>query len=209
MNRLKLGALLGGAAFVAGCPSMFLPPNANVQPGRVDGTVGMAALAGPIGGHWRVKLFDRTRTKEFDLNLEQAGRYVSGRFSPLNEDPPPKWTADGEYTISATSITATMSVVLTLGSTTSAEPATGSITVQGNFVMGDFSLASPAPSPLPTPTPVPAPTTSSGSSPIYAEPMPAKMPYPGGGFYSQSFVGTWSDGGQSTGSVTAIKFSPK
>lgn len=208
MSGLKTAALLALVAFVAGCPALFLPPGASAPPGEAATGVARApgSVAGPLAGHYRMKLFGRAGTREFDLDMENAGRYVFGRVAPLNSDPPPGWTFDGEYSLSQSG-EATMSIVLTLGSTHSAEPATTSIAIQAGFVLADLSLASPAPSPLPTPTPFPTPEPGAKGG-VVAVPEPIKMPA-GPASPVQAFVGTWSEGGQASGSVTGLKFSPR
>jgi len=198
---------------LAGCPGFFpftTLPGAMSRP--PDGTMvapapampGLIAQYGPVAGRWRIKLFDRGRTREFSFDAETAGRHVSGRLAPLNEDSPPKWTVDGLL-----SETAASTLSLSIGSTTSAEPATTSITVVAHLRYGEYGFASPAPAATPTPTPYPTPVANSGSVPTpgpYYDRPPEKVPYgpPGAGFGSYTLLGTWEEG-QASGSATAIR----
>jgi hypothetical protein len=176
-----------------------------------DASIGnLFNLYGTVGGRWRLKLFDRSRTQEFILEGDIAGRHFSGILAPLNEAPPARWGLTGLF---GNDNSATFSV--TLGSTTSAEPATTSIKVLASLRHGDYLFASPVPSPEPNQTPTPGPTPPPGSSPgQVVAPVPVtkgEVP-PGAGFSAYALIGTWSElpatgSTPATGSFTAIRIS--
>ena len=204
---MRFALPLGLVALLVGCPALFpgVAPNVDSTLRQDSASTDLSGLIegfGSIGGRWRVKMFDRKRTREFVLDAELAGRHLNGTIAPLNEAAPPRWAFTG---LLGDDGTATLSV--TLGSTTSAEPATTSLTVLASLRRGDYQFASPAPSPEPSPTPPPTPPRSSGG-PI-AVPAPS-VKSPGGLLTSFALVGTWSEAPATgstpaTGSFTAIR----